>query len=240
MEDGTREVHLVPEVVPHQQTTLNVETVSEQTHQQTDTIPESGLGPNIVHDPTAIVDESAKTSELGCSICTEDFTKGEDVRVLPCNHKYHPACIDPWLLNVSGTCPLCRVDLRPAPSVAAETAPAADGELPPPLTETEAGDPSTRAQRSRASRILDLAHMRHAPAHERIAALRQLRVEQQREGGGSATDVEERGRSSRLTGRLRDVFRIRTRTESVPDETDLTTATNEAGSSNNENASART
>lgn len=43
---------------------------------------------------------------LGCSICTEDFTKGEDVRVLPCNHQYHPACIDPWLLNVSGTCPL--------------------------------------------------------------------------------------------------------------------------------------
>lgn len=44
--------------------------------------------------------------DLGCSICTEDFTTGEDVRVLPCQHKYHPACIDPWLLNVSGTCPL--------------------------------------------------------------------------------------------------------------------------------------
>lgn len=47
-----------------------------------------------------------KEGELGCSICTEDFTTGEDVRVLPCAHKYHPACIDPWLLNVSGTCPL--------------------------------------------------------------------------------------------------------------------------------------
>lgn len=43
---------------------------------------------------------------LGCSICTEDFTLGEDVRVLPCNHKYHPQCVDPWLVNVSGTCPL--------------------------------------------------------------------------------------------------------------------------------------
>lgn len=41
-----------------------------------------------------------------CSICTEDFERGQDVRVLPCNHSYHPACIDPWLLNVSGTCPL--------------------------------------------------------------------------------------------------------------------------------------
>jgi Ring finger domain len=43
---------------------------------------------------------------LSCSICTEDFVKGEDIRVLPCNHKYHPDCVDPWLLNVSGTCPL--------------------------------------------------------------------------------------------------------------------------------------
>ncbi|KAK4644643.1 hypothetical protein QC761_306690 [Podospora bellae-mahoneyi] len=43
---------------------------------------------------------------LGCSICTEDFLVGEDVRVLPCDHKFHPPCIDPWLINVSGTCPL--------------------------------------------------------------------------------------------------------------------------------------
>ena len=43
---------------------------------------------------------------LGCSICTEDFLVGEDVRVLPCDHKFHPQCVDPWLTNVSGTCPL--------------------------------------------------------------------------------------------------------------------------------------
>ena len=43
---------------------------------------------------------------LACSVCTEDFVKGDDIRVLPCGHKYHPECIDPWLLNVSGTCPL--------------------------------------------------------------------------------------------------------------------------------------
>lgn len=47
-----------------------------------------------------------EAANQGCSICTEDFTVGEDVRVLPCHHQYHPACIDPWLVNVSGTCPL--------------------------------------------------------------------------------------------------------------------------------------
>jgi RING finger family protein len=52
-------------------------------------------------EPTEPVDEN-----IGCSICTDDFERGQDVRVLPCNHQFHPACIDPWLLNVSGTCPL--------------------------------------------------------------------------------------------------------------------------------------
>lgn len=49
--------------------------------------------------------------QTGCSICTDDFERGQDVRVLPCNHTFHPACIDPWLLNVSGTCPLWYVFL---------------------------------------------------------------------------------------------------------------------------------
>jgi hypothetical protein len=26
--------------------------------------------------------------------------------VLPCDHKFHPPSIDPWLIGVSGTCPL--------------------------------------------------------------------------------------------------------------------------------------
>lgn len=43
---------------------------------------------------------------FSCPICTDDFIKGQDLRVLPCNHQFHVECIDPWLMNVSGTCPL--------------------------------------------------------------------------------------------------------------------------------------
>ena len=50
--------------------------------------------------------ESNAENGLACSVCTDDFVKGQDIRLLPCNHKFHPECIDPWLLNVSGTCPL--------------------------------------------------------------------------------------------------------------------------------------
>jgi len=80
------------------------------------TVPETALPtmtPGVGADSAAVGDAVDSTKvpgpndeHLGCSICTEDFTVGEDVRVLPCDHKFHPACIDPWLVNVSGTCPL--------------------------------------------------------------------------------------------------------------------------------------
>lgn len=47
-----------------------------------------------------------EAGNFSCPICTDDFVKGQDLRVLPCNHQFHPDCIDPWLVNVSGTCPL--------------------------------------------------------------------------------------------------------------------------------------
>jgi hypothetical protein len=50
---------------------------------------------------------------FSCPICTDDFIKGQDLRVLPCNHQFHVECIDPWLMNVSGTCPLWYVLLLP-------------------------------------------------------------------------------------------------------------------------------
>ncbi|KAM3078107.1 hypothetical protein ACMFMG_002592 [Clarireedia jacksonii] len=162
----------------------------------------------------------ANEIDLGCSICTEDFTTGEDVRVLPCKHKYHPACIDPWLLNVSGTCPLCRHDLRPT-----TTNPENDGEIPPPLSDqgengnehtAGATETSEHPSRRRVSRFIDLHRLRHAPPDERIAALRRLREQSQQEGteisNGSA---EEGNRRASMTDRLRNKFRIRTRPEAA-------------------------
>ncbi|KAH8827994.1 hypothetical protein DL96DRAFT_1601187 [Flagelloscypha sp. PMI_526] len=47
-----------------------------------------------------------------CPICIVDFEDGDDVRVLPCDgkHRFHQACVDPWLLELSSSCPICRHD----------------------------------------------------------------------------------------------------------------------------------
>lgn len=49
-----------------------------------------------------------------CAVCLEGFKSGEDLRVYPCEHQYHVACIEPWLA-LSSQCPVCRRDARRAP-----------------------------------------------------------------------------------------------------------------------------
>ncbi|KAI0472466.1 hypothetical protein F4859DRAFT_484294 [Xylaria cf. heliscus] len=179
---------------------------------------------------TAKKEPKPEEDNPGCSICTEDFTKGEDVRVLPCNHKFHPACVDPWLVNVSGTCPLCRLDLRPpediereengeaaaapdadatatATATAAATAAPADGHLAPPA-ETDQAATGETTHRRRRSRLLDWNRLRHASVDERLQALRQYRQSQQGSDPASGGADDER-RHSRLTDRLRGRFHIR-------------------------------
>ncbi len=49
---------------------------------------------------------TAVAEPQGCSVCTEAFVEGEKLRKLPCDHLFHPSCIDPWLLERAVTCPL--------------------------------------------------------------------------------------------------------------------------------------
>mmetsp|Transcript_46884 Transcript_46884/g.114353 ORF Transcript_46884/g.114353 Transcript_46884/m.114353 type:complete len:658 (+) Transcript_46884:150-2123(+) len=46
-----------------------------------------------------------------CTICLEEYTAGEKLRCLPCNHCFHARCICRWLVERSATCPLCKIDL---------------------------------------------------------------------------------------------------------------------------------
>ncbi len=154
--------------------TTPLETVTTETHPGT--------------SPSQPSDNPNADNGLACSVCTDDFVKGQDIRVLPCNHKFHPDCIDPWLLNVSGTCPLCRVDLRPTKSQTSNNEEL--GDMPSAQHETgPAGSlaehrPSTN-RRSRTGlgsylhHTLNIHRMRDATPQERIAALRDVRSQQQ-------------------------------------------------------------
>jgi len=166
-----------------------------------------------------------------CPICTDDFVKGQDVRVLPCNHQFHPGCIDPWLIDVSGTCPLCRVDLNPTRSAAAEhhheggDEEASSGEpgierrsipvssdVPPPDVDQshESGVPRPGGPTSGLTSAASVERLHNASVEERLATVRSLRETTRNNGDASGPD-ENGERRTRLAARLRERFRIRTR-----------------------------
>ncbi|OMO91916.1 Zinc finger, RING-type [Corchorus olitorius] len=68
--------------------------------------------------PTSTYANSGSPSSAsGCAICLADFSDGDEIRMLPkCNHHFHVACIDQWLLSHS-SCPTCRHRLKSNDSV---------------------------------------------------------------------------------------------------------------------------
>ncbi|WWC63254.1 uncharacterized protein I303_105854 [Kwoniella dejecticola CBS 10117] len=84
-----------------------------------------------------------------CPICLVDFEPGDDLRVLPCEreHAYHQSCIDPWLLEVSSSCPLCRKDFNaPSTSVLSNSQNSNESQSPSPQSSTYPVDQQTQAQ----------------------------------------------------------------------------------------------
>ncbi|KAL8707231.1 MAG: hypothetical protein Q9225_007800 [Loekoesia sp. 1 TL-2023] len=186
----------------------------------TEEITDREAHPQPTEDPIANADNG-----LACSVCTDDFAKGQDVRVLPCNHKFHPECIDPWLLNVSGTCPLCRVDLRPTTSndefLETQNNESSTRRHSEALTSFAATPQLNQSRRSSRSRPLHYLHhylnrgrMEDATPQERLEALRRLRlinrsdVDQaaQQEGGESSAAGERSSNRNRLSARLSRAF----------------------------------
>ncbi|WZY87570.1 hypothetical protein YC2023_044305 [Brassica napus] len=55
---------------------------------------------------------------LYCAVCLQEAEEGDKMRRLTiCRHCFHADCIDPWLGEMSSTCPLCRAEVPPLPPV---------------------------------------------------------------------------------------------------------------------------
>lgn len=47
-----------------------------------------------------------------CAVCLEDYEPREQLRELPCKHRFHKSCIDQWLTTRRAMCPICKHDAR--------------------------------------------------------------------------------------------------------------------------------
>ena len=59
-----------------------------------------------INDETLI-----KTDIQNCSICLENYKRGDKITYLPCFHLYHSKCIKKWL-KCSKKCPLCKKEVN--------------------------------------------------------------------------------------------------------------------------------
>lgn len=73
------------------------------------------------------------TSDSMCAVCIESYKAGEVVTVLTCDHIFHKACIEPWLLE-KRTCPMCKCDILKALGVEKEDEVNMSSSSPPEVT----------------------------------------------------------------------------------------------------------
>jgi Ring finger domain len=155
--------------------------------------------------------KEAREGELTCSICTEDFVAGEDLRALPCGHRFHQICLDPWLMNYGTSCPLCRISLGPnSSSQEDEATPGAQqaSDIVVPTELLPVGQSTNTAERRRSTnRISRMLHfdrfsdMQFARPEERIMILRRIRQER---GADAANPEVARPEAAASRGRQRN------------------------------------
>ncbi|THH07795.1 hypothetical protein EW146_g9204 [Bondarzewia mesenterica] len=117
----------------------------------------SRAGPSrqtFANDPVVMPDAIGRET---CPICIVDFEEGDDLRVLPCegHHKFHQTCVDPWLLELSSSCPICRQDFQALETMLSGSTDEGHG----PIEHNHS--PSSPSQGSRFSRYLRFARRRH-------------------------------------------------------------------------------
>ncbi|XP_072321180.1 E3 ubiquitin-protein ligase RNF128a [Eucyclogobius newberryi] len=78
-------------------------------------------------------DEETTSEVLLCAVCIEAYKAGDVVTVLTCDHIFHKACIEPWLLE-RRTCPMCKCDILKALGVEEESKPEFNQSSPPEVT----------------------------------------------------------------------------------------------------------
>jgi len=116
-----------------------------------------GAGPppmakeSIQEIPTVNITKAQLEKSQSCSVCWEDFTEGEEVKLLECGHCFHAPCIIPWL-ELHGTCPVCRKELGKAGAPQEEVAEPSAGEPEVPSSPQDStplsGNPGTSTSSS--------------------------------------------------------------------------------------------
>ncbi|KAL2324433.1 hypothetical protein Fmac_023491 [Flemingia macrophylla] len=71
-----------------------------------------GIGRKLLASSWLLRGNKFKKERKVCAVCLEDFVEEQEVMKLSCSHKYHSACLLPWL-QAHPHCPYCRTPVLP-------------------------------------------------------------------------------------------------------------------------------
>jgi len=64
--------------------------------------------PEVIFSSGKLKAKGIKLTNDCCPICLADFKEKTRIKVLPCDHGFHPECIEPWIRQHNDSCPMCR------------------------------------------------------------------------------------------------------------------------------------
>ena len=58
-------------------------------------------------------DRDMESNEDTCSVCLDSYAEGDQLSLLPCAHRFHTKCIQPWVRQSGrrALCPLCKISI---------------------------------------------------------------------------------------------------------------------------------
>lgn len=108
---------------PQRMSQADIDALPQVTYVPSDKI-SIAQGPTQSQTPVTKAPSPSHYDQTTCPICLEDYVASETkVRCLPCQHIYHPECIDPHLLSSRSLCPVCKARVPTIAEVTQRTAP---------------------------------------------------------------------------------------------------------------------
>jgi hypothetical protein len=145
----------------------------------------------MTYDPETAEELKINTA---CGIWQEEFEKGEEIKIMPCNHAFRGEAITKWLTTEKAECPICRFKLEESKEVIVHPS-AGEDDMPRLVSDNDTDTDTDDEAEESWQRLHQQSHPQpHPPINEQRARENNIMYRQNnniynRAHGGGAADM---------------------------------------------------